>query len=59
MCGHIEVDDTPPFMRQHQKHVQHLETDRRHSAGPSIGGGGNLRGSRDRGFLGTLAPTAD
>jgi len=29
MCGDIKVDHPAPVMRQHQKHVQHLESERR------------------------------
>src|SRR5712691_8568527 len=30
MRGDIKVDHAAPVMRQHQKHVQHLESDRRY-----------------------------
>jgi hypothetical protein len=30
MNGHIEVQDAPSIMGQHQKHVEYLEADRRH-----------------------------
>jgi hypothetical protein len=30
MCCDREVHHAPPLMRQHQKHVQDLEPDRRH-----------------------------
>src|SRR5215469_10344114 len=30
MGGHIEMDDPPPIVSQHQEHVQDLETNRRH-----------------------------
>jgi hypothetical protein len=29
MCSHCKVDDPPSFVRQHQKHVQHLKPDSR------------------------------
>ena len=28
--GHIEMENAPAVMRQHQKHVKHLEANRRH-----------------------------
>src|SRR5215510_2813920 len=30
MSGDVEVDDAAPVVSQHQKYVQHPETDRRH-----------------------------
>jgi hypothetical protein len=30
MGGHIEMENAPTVMSQHQKHVKHLEANRRH-----------------------------
>jgi hypothetical protein len=31
MCGHCEVNNATPLVRQHQKHVQDLKPNGRHS----------------------------